>query len=118
MINKLGKNERRQKRHMRIRNHVSGTAEVPRLNVFRSSKNIYTQIINDVEGTTLASASSVDLDSEGKTKAEQAAEVGRLIAEAAKEKNIEKVVFDRGGYQYHGRVKAVAEAARENGLKF
>ncbi len=118
MINKMGKNERRQKRHLRIRNHVQGTADVPRLNVFRSNKNIYTQIIDDIEGTTLASASSLAIEDEDLSKTEQAAEVGRLIAEAAKENDITKVVFDRGGYKYHGRVKAVAEAARENGLEF
>lgn len=118
MINKMSKNQRRQKRHLRIRNHVQGTAEVPRLNVFRSNKNIYTQIIDDIAGETLASASSLAVEDESLSKTEQAAEVGRLTAQAAQEKNIKKVVFDRGGYKYHGRVKALAEAARENGLEF
>lgn len=117
MIKKPSKNSRRQRRHKRIRNHVVGTEGAPRLNVFRSNKYIYAQIIDDVNGHTLASASSVNVDGD-LSKIEQAAEVGRLIAEAAKEKNVEAVVFDRGGYQYHGRVKALAEAVRENGLKF
>lgn len=116
MIKLTDRNAKRQKRHQRIRNHIQGTAEVPRLNVYRSNKATYTQLIDDVEGKTLASASSLEL-TDG-TKTEQAAEVGRIIAEAAKEINIENVVFDRGGYLYHGRVKAVAEAARENGLQF
>lgn len=116
MIKLTDRNAKRQKRHQRIRNHVQGTAEVPRLNVFRSNKYIYTQLIDDVEGKTLASASSQDLTTG--TKTEQAAEVGRMIAEAAKGLNIDTIVFDRGGYLYHGRVQALAEAARENGLQF
>ncbi len=118
MITKPDKNKLRQKRHKRIRKNLSGTAERPRLNVFRSNKNIYAQLIDDVAGVTLASASTLDSDVSGESKVEQAAAVGRLVAERAKGKNITTVVFDRGGYQYHGRVKALAEAARENGLDF
>ncbi|WP_277630316.1 50S ribosomal protein L18 [Atopococcus tabaci] len=118
VITKPDKNKLRQKRHKRIRKNLSGTAERPRLNVFRSNKNIYAQLIDDVAGVTLASASTLDSDVSGESKVEQAAAVGRLVAERAKEKNITTVVFDRGGYQYHGRVKALAEAARENGLDF
>lgn len=119
MISKPDKNKLRKKRHNRIRRKISGTAECPRLNVFRSNKNIYAQIIDDVEGVTLASASTLDNEvSTEDDKTEQAAAVGKLIAERAKENNITTVVFDRGGYQYHGRVEALAEAARENGLEF
>lgn len=119
MISKPDKNKLRKKRHQRIRRKVSGTAECPRLNVFRSNKNIYAQLIDDVEGVTLASASTLDSEvSEEDSKTEQAATVGKLIAERAKENDITGVVFDRGGYQYHGRVKALAESARENGLEF
>ena len=118
MISKPDKNILRQKRHKRVRRNVSGTAECPRLNVFRSNKNIYAQVIDDVEGVTLASASTLDKEVSGETKLDQASAVGKLVAERAKEKNIAGVVFDRGGYQYHGRVKALAEAARENGLDF
>ncbi len=119
MITKPDKNKVRKKRHKRIRRNLSGTAERPRLNIFRSNKNIYAQIIDDVEGVTLASASTLDSDvSDSNDKSEQAALVGELIAKRAKDNNIEEVVFDRGGYKYHGRVKALADAARENGLKF
>lgn len=119
MISKPDRNKSRQKRHQRIRRKISGTAECPRLNVFRSNKNIYAQLIDDVEGVTLASASTLDSEvSTEDSKIEQAATVGKLIAERAKENNITEVVFDRGGYQYHGRVKALAESARENGLEF
>lgn len=119
MISKPDKNKTRKKRHQRVRRHISGTAECPRLNVFRSNKNIYTQLIDDVEGVTLASASTLDSEvSDEDTKTEQAATVGKLIAKRAEENNITEVVFDRGGYQYHGRVAALAEAARENGLEF
>lgn len=118
MIKKPDKNKLRQKRHNRVRRKISGTAECPRLNVFRSNKNIYAQIIDDVEGVTLASASTLDKEVSGESKVDQAAVIGKLVAERAKEKNITEVVFDRGGYQYHGRVKALAEAARENGLDF
>ena len=118
MITKPDKNKSRKKRHNRIRNKLSGTAECPRLNVFRSNTNIYAQIIDDVAGVTLASASSKDESIEKGSKSEQAAAVGKLIAERATEKGVSQVVFDRGGYIYHGRVKALAEAARESGLKF
>ena len=119
MIYKLDKNKARLKRHMRIRNKVNGTAECPRLNVFRSSKNIYAQIIDDTKGFTLVSASSLEKDfgGEGNNK-EAARKVGINIAKKALEKNIKKVVFDRGGYIFHGRVKELAEGAREGGLKF
>ena len=118
MITKPDKNKLRLKRHKRIRRNLSGTAERPRLNVFRSNKNIYAQLIDDVEGVTLASASTLDTDVSGDSKVEKAAAVGELIAKRANEKDLTEVVFDRGGYQYHGRVKALADAARENGLKF
>ena len=118
MITKPDKNKTRQKRHNRVRNKISGTAECPRLNVFRSNKNIYAQIIDDVAGVTLASASALDKDISGGTKVEQAVAVGKLVAQRAGQKGIKEVVFDRGGYLYHGRVQALAEAARENGLEF
>ena len=114
MITKPDKNKTRQKRHRRVRNKISGTAECPRLNIFRSNKNIYAQVIDDVAGVTLASASALDKEISGGTKTETAAAVGKLVAERAAEKG----VFDRGGYLYHGRVQALAEAARENGLEF
>ncbi|WEV45317.1 50S ribosomal protein L18 [Streptococcaceae bacterium ESL0687] len=115
MISKPDKNKTRQKRHRRVRGRISGTAERPRLNVFRSNTNIYAQVIDDVAGVTLASASSLN---ETGTKVEQAQKVGELVAKAATAKGVTEVVFDRGGYLYHGRVQALAEAARENGLKF
>lgn len=118
MITKPDKNKVRRKRHARVRSKISGTAECPRLNVFRSNKNIYAQIIDDVAGVTLASASTLDKEVSGETKSSAAAAVGELIGKRAVEKNIKKVVFDRGGYLYHGRIKALAEAARENGLEF
>lgn len=118
MITKPDKNKTRQKRHRRVRNNISGTAERPRLNVYRSNKNIYAQLIDDVAGVTLASASTLDKSVETAPKTEQAAKVGALIAERAKAAGVEVVVFDRGGYLYHGRVQALAEAAREAGLKF
>ena len=118
MITKLDKNKVRKKRHARVRVKVQGTPEVPRLNVYRSNTNIYAQIIDDTKGVTLAQASSSKLENVSKSSVEAAKEVGKLIAEVAKTKGIEKVVFDRGGYLYHGRVKALAEAARENGLVF
>ena len=117
MITKPDKNKVRQNRHARVRRKISGTAECPRLNVFRSN-NIYAQLIDDVAGVTLASASTLDTNVENGTKTEEAVAVGKLIAERGLEKNIKKVVFDRGGYLYHGRVKALAESARENGLVF
>lgn len=118
MITKPDKNKLRKRRHARVRGKISGTAERPRLNVYRSNTNIYAQLIDDVAGVTLASATSLDKSIEGGTKTEQAAKVGQLIAERAQKAGVEEVVFDRGGYLYHGRVKALADAARENGLKF
>lgn len=118
MISKPDKNKTRQKRHMRVRNKISGTAECPRLNVYRSNKNIYVQVIDDVAGVTLVSASTLDSEVKGNTKTEKAASVGEIVAKRAVEKGIKEVVFDRGGYLYHGRVEALAEAARENGLDF
>ncbi|WP_423188314.1 50S ribosomal protein L18 [Alkalibacterium sp. f15] len=118
VITKPDKNKLRQKRHKRIRRNLSGTAVRPRLSVFRSNTNIYAQLIDDVEGVTLASASSLDTNVSGDSKVEEAAAVGTLLAKQAKDKDISVVVFDRGGYQYHGRVKALADAARENGLSF
>ena len=119
MVKKTNRNAERLRRHARVRRKISGTAECPRLCVFRSNNNIYVQVIDDVKGTTLAQAST--LDKEVKTKhanKEAAKEVGALIAKRALEKNIETVVFDRGGYIYHGVVKELADAAREGGLNF
>jgi len=119
MIRKIEKKEIRNRIHQRIRRKLSGTKERPRLAVFRSVAHIYAQVIDDVEGRTLASASSVDKD--GKTKGGNVAAakaIGKLVAERAKEKGVKQVVFDRGGYQYHGRIKALADAAREAGLDF
>ena len=118
MISKPDKNKTRQRRHMRVRNKISGTAECPRLNVYRSNKNIYAQVIDDVAGVTLVSASTLDSEVSGNTKTEQAASVGEVVAKRAVGKGVKEVVFDRGGYLYHGRVEALAEAARENGLDF
>ena len=120
MIKKQNKNAVRVKRHLRVRNKVSGTAERPRLNVYRSTSNIYAQIIDDVKGNTLVSSSTIakGMNVEGLTKVQAAEAVGKDIAKKALEKGIEMVVFDRGGYLYTGRVKAVAEGAREAGLKF
>ncbi|ABS72580.1 MULTISPECIES: 50S ribosomal protein L18 [Bacillus] len=120
MITKTSKNAARQKRHARVRAKLSGTAERPRLNVFRSNKHIYAQIIDDVNGVTLASASTLDkdLNVESTGDSAAAAKVGELVAKRASEKGVSDVVFDRGGYLYHGRVKALADAAREAGLKF
>ena len=119
MIKKINRKAERERRHKRVRNKISGTAERPRLCVYRSNNNIYVQIIDDVAGNTLTQAST--LDKEIKTKhsnKEAAKEVGTLIAKRASEKNIKEVVFDRGGYSYHGVVKELAEAAREGGLEF
>ncbi|WP_152657742.1 50S ribosomal protein L18 [Oceanobacillus sp. CFH 90083] len=119
MITKPDKNVIRKKRHNRVRKTLSGTAERPRLNVFRSNKNIYAQLIDDVNGVTLASASTVDKElgiNGGNVDA--AKQVGAAIAKRAVEKGYKSVVFDRGGYLYHGRIKALAEAAREEGLEF
>lgn len=122
MINKTDKNTERVVRHKRVRSKVSGTSERPRLCVYRSLGQIYAQIIDDVKGVTLASASTLDKDvksaCQGKTKTEQAKIVGQTIAARALEKKISEVVFDRGGYIYIGRVQALADGAREAGLKF
>ncbi|REH75654.1 50S ribosomal protein L18 [Staphylococcus felis] len=119
MISKIDKNKVRLKRHARVRTKLSGTSEKPRLNVYRSNKHIYVQIIDDTKGVTLAQASTKDSGVEAtSTKVEQATKVGEAIAKAASEKGITAVVFDRGGYLFHGRVKALADAARENGLQF
>ena len=120
MISKGDRNKARLRRHLRVRKKVHGTASRPRLNVFRSSKHIYAQVIDDLKGATLAAASSLDkeLGIANGGNVEAARKVGALIAQRAKEKGIEAVVFDRGGYVYHGRVKALAEAAREAGLQF
>ena len=119
MLLKPDKNKLRQKRHLRVRNHVAGTAERPRLNVFRSLAHIYAQIIDDDKGITLAAASSVEKCFDGKGGNIAAAKaVGAAIAKKALERGITEVVFDRGGYIYHGRVAALAQAAREGGLKF
>jgi large subunit ribosomal protein L18 len=115
----LTKPEARARRHRRVRGKVSGTAERPRLVVFRSNRGIEAQLVNDLEGRTLAAASWLNLKKSFKgPKTEQAAEVGKLLAANAKKAGIERVVFDRGGYLYHGRVKALADAAREGGLQF
>lgn len=122
MISKIDKNAVRQKRHSRVRRHISGTAEAPRLNVYRSLNHIYVQVIDDTKGVTIASASTMEKAVKEKiadmTKVEAAKVVGQMAGERAKAKGVEKVVFDRGGYLYTGRVKAVAEGAREAGLNF
>ena len=119
MVRKINKNAMRLKRHVRVRGKISGTPECPRLNVFRSNANIYAQIIDDVNGVTLVSANTLEKEFEGATgNAEAAKKVGMAIAERAKAKGIEVVVFDRGGYIFHGRVAALAEGAREGGLDF
>ncbi|MDQ0974133.1 large subunit ribosomal protein L18 [Bacillus niacini] len=120
MITKLDKNASRKKRHARVRAKLSGTAARPRLNVFRSNKHLYAQLIDDMSGTTLASASTMekDLNLESTSNVEAAKLVGELVAKRAVEKGITAVVFDRGGYLYHGRIQALADAARENGLQF
>ena len=118
MINRPDTRRQRIKRHNRVRGKISGTAERPRLSVFRSEKNIYAQIIDDVAGNTLVAASSVEKDFGPGSNKEAARKVGKLVAERALAKGIEEVVFDRGGYIYHGRVKELAEGAREGGLKF
>ena len=118
MVNKPDKNEARLRRHRRVRGKISGTAERPRLDVFRSAKHIYAQIIDDEAGVTLVSASTMDKDFEGfGGNIEAAKKVGLKIAEKALAKGIEEVVYDRGGFVYHGRVKALADGAREGGLK-
>lgn len=119
MIKRPDTRAQRIKRHNRVRGKISGTAERPRLSVFRSENNIYAQIIDDVNGVTLVSASTVEKGFEGNGgNVEAAKKIGTVVAQRAVEKGIEDVVFDRGGYIYHGRVKALAEGAREGGLKF
>ena len=119
MINRPNTKAQRLHRHKRVRGKVSGTPERPRLNVFRSGTNIYAQLIDDTKGVTLVSASSLEKGFEGPgSNCEAAKKVGEAIAQRAKYKGIEAVVFDRGGYLYHGRVKALAEGAREGGLQF
>ncbi|MCQ2419965.1 MAG: 50S ribosomal protein L18 [Clostridia bacterium] len=119
MVKTFDKNAQRVKRHTRVRGKISGTPERPRLNVFRSNANIYAQVIDDVNGVTLAAASTVEKDFEGaKGNKEAARKVGKLVAERAKAKGIDTVIFDRGGYVYHGRVAELAEGAREGGLEF
>ena len=119
MVSKIDKNAMRLKRHVRVRGKISGTPERPRLNVFRSNANIYAQIIDDVNGVTLVSANTLEKEFEGATgNCEAAKKVGAVLAERAKAKGIEQVVFDRGGYIFHGRVAALAEGARDAGLKF
>ena len=119
MVNRPDTRGARIKRHKRVRGKISGTPEIPRLDVFRSNAHIYAQIIDDVNGVTLAAASSNEKGFEGLgSNSEAAAKVGKLLAERAKAKGIENVCFDRGGYLYHGRVKALADGAREGGLNF
>lgn len=122
MLKKVNSNEKRQKRHLRIRKTVNGTPERPRLNVYRSANHIYAQIIDDKAGRTLVSASTLDKDLNGKLESTgnkaAAKEVGKIVAERALAQGISEVIFDRGGYIYHGRVKELAEGAREGGLKF
>ena len=125
MIAKTSKDQTRQKIHIRIRKKIQGTAERPRLNVYRSVNHIYAQVIDDTKGATIVAAASIEKSKGIKGdkrpaggNLSSAKDVGKLIAERAKQKGIEKVVFDRGGYLYHGRIKALADAAREAGLKF
>ncbi len=122
MIKKIDRKKKRKRRHLRVRKKVFGTPERPRLAVYRSNKHIYAQIIDDTKGHTLVSASTLDKELRGKLEKtwnrEAAREVGKLIGKRALEKGIKKVVFDRGGYKYHGRVKELAEGAREAGLEF
>lgn len=118
MINKVSRNDMRRERHERVRTKIVGTKEVPRVCVFRSNTNIYAQIINDEEGITLVSASSLENKGANGSNVEAAKLVGTSLAKKAKEAGITKVVFDRGGYLYHGRVKALADALRDGGLEF
>lgn len=122
MITKGDKNKARQKRHLRVRKKIEGTPARPRLNIFRSSKHMYAQLIDDLNGVTIASASTQDKELKGQIEnggnIEAAQQVGALVAKRATEKGINKVVFDRGGYLYHGRIQALADAAREAGLEF
>lgn len=120
MDRQKAKQTRRTRRRIGIRKRVSGTGETPRLSVYRSLRHVYAQVVNDLDGTTLCAASTMDkgYQGPGTGNVEAAKAVGKLIAERAKAKGIEKVVFDRGGFRYHGRVQALADAAREGGLKF
>ena len=120
MITKANKNATRKKRHARVRAKLAGTAARPRLNVFRSNKHIYAQLIDDANGVTLASASTLDkeISLDATSNVDAAKAVGALIAKRALEKGVSEVDFDRGGYLYHGRIQALADAARENGLQF
>ncbi|HIV10573.1 MAG TPA: 50S ribosomal protein L18 [Candidatus Faeciplasma avium] len=119
MVKTVDRAKARAKRHTRVRAKISGTPACPRLNVFRSAKHIYAQVIDDVSGTTLCAASSMEKGFEGNGgNVEGAKMVGEMLAKACREKGIEEVVFDRGGYVYHGRIKALADGAREGGLKF
>lgn len=122
MITKTDKNKARLKRHLRVRKKIQGTAARPRLNVFRSGKHMYAQIIDDVAGVTIASASTIDkelsTDIKNGASVESARKVGELVAKRAKDKGVSNIVFDRSGYLYHGRIAALAEAAREAGLEF
>ncbi len=120
MIKKQSRNDARLKRHLRIRKNIVGTSEIPRLNVYRSNSNIYAQIVDDSKGVTLVSASSIDkeLKLANGSNVEAAKQVGELLAKRALDKKIKKVVFDRGGFLFHGRVKALADAAKATGLSF
>ncbi len=122
MANKPGKNINRKIKHMKVRNKIKGTSERPRLNVYRSLSNIYAQVIDDTTGTTIVSASTMETAVKERIKfggnKEAAKEVGKLVGQKALEKNVKKVVFDRGGYIYHGRIKELADGAREAGLEF
>lgn len=119
MFKKVDKKANREKRHLRVRKKVFGTAERPRLSVFKSEKNIYAQVIDDINGVTLVAASSLDKEFAGKGGTKEGAKlVGEVIAKRAIEKGIDAVVFDRGGYIYHGRIQELAQAAREAGLRF
>jgi large subunit ribosomal protein L18 len=117
-MSQLTTRDRRARRHKRVRKHVFGTAERPRLVVFRSNRGIAAQLVDDQAGKTVAAASWLNVRSAKGTKTDQAAEVGKVLAQNAKKAGVERAVFDRGGYLYHGRVKALAEAAREGGLQF
>lgn len=122
MLKKVDRNLKRMERHYKIRNRIAGTPERPRLNIYRSAKHIYAQVIDDATGVTLVSASTQDKELQDKvaelTKSDAAKLVGQTVGQRAKEKGINTVVFDRGGYLYHGRVKVLAEGARESGLEF
>ncbi|HAQ41627.1 MAG TPA: 50S ribosomal protein L18 [Clostridiales bacterium] len=122
MLKKIDKNQRRLGRHYSIRNKITGTPERPRLNIYKSSKHIYAQVIDDATGVTLASASTLDKDLRDQvaelTKSDAAKLIGKAVGERAKNKGVKSVIFDRGGYLYHGRVKLLADGARESGLEF